>query len=172
MVIEYPYPGMPGDVVRFRIGYDGCEPDLIRQRAKQWPSSHLRCAVALNTYYDEIHNNYYVNKALLGIIQQCLHDLGLFVVVADSYQPDGFVPAEPPGTLIENEDYYLVTKDHDRLGGQYLWHFGAGGYTSFYASQLIMDIILPELLIYHLSSQLDSCCRRYDIGYEEFPSED
>jgi hypothetical protein len=69
---------------------------------------------------------------------------------------------------MENEDYYLVSQHHEQIGELYLWQFGTGGGGPFYSEHLIMDIILPERLVYHLASELQSACAANRVSYEEF----
>src|SRR5262245_33155212 len=82
MTIEIARGGLPGDAMYFRFGIDGSEPRELGEFLNIGHGNR-RLTVALNTHYEEICGKYYVNKALIALVQTTLASNGIFVVLQD-----------------------------------------------------------------------------------------
>jgi len=137
--------GLSGDRLAVRVGYEGIEPRQITGR--QLGSTQLRIAVAIYTWQPQVPGAYYFNRSLLALLQDCLLELGMHVVIkdiAESAEEDSVWPEEERGTLELFEEYALLTETGEVRGGLVAWEFDVGVKSPFYNDAVIVDIILER----------------------------
>jgi len=165
--------GLQGDRLAVRIGYEGTEPPQIVKRPV---SPHeLRFAVAINAGQPQVAGGYYFNRALLGLLQDCLLEAGIHVVIDDiAAEPraGAILPEEERGALQLFEDYALVTESCEKVGRMTTWHFDVGVSSSFYSNAIILDMILARDILPRLRLCLTRRCASLGVPLAEFPASD
>lgn len=156
-------------MITFREGYDGNEPTEIVNGRKRLKRTHdHRFALALNTYYPSVSGGYYLNRSLIGLVQETLGELGLLVVLEDVYDPDGIVPVEMPGSLEEETNYAIVTEHVPEVEGWLtLWAYHAGGGGAFYEDRFILDFLLSLPVMTRFVERLRSRCLHLNVQFCE-----
>jgi len=126
-------PGMPGDHVSIRRGFDGEEPSELVAFHRECGAMLEHLCVAVNTAYPDVLGGHYVNRNLLGLIQDALDHLGLAVVLRDIYGSQATtLPVEARCALVEQEEYLLLDRATRVIcGGLMVWSFDAAG-AAFY----------------------------------------
>jgi len=159
--------GLRGDELAIRCGFDGSEPKEIRRR--KLGAGQCRLAIAINTYHADVAGAYYFNRALLGILQDCLHDIGLAVAIKDVFAPEaGVLPTEERCSLELNEEYVLVDSLCAQQGRLLLWridyHPTRG---SFGESDIVCDMFLREDLASGFRNLLTQRCEQAGVPLSE-----
>ncbi len=167
-VMLRPGVGFASDLVKYREGYDGEEPDEVGRLIPVGPGQK-RAAVTLNTYYPEIEGAYFENHELFGLLDDVLERAGLVRVHLDHVREDGVVPQELRGWIEPEERYALLTTDGRRVGEalrwQALWAFG-----SFYGKQdIVVEIVLDGDHLNAFRVALEDTCEKRSVPLQVWP---
>ena len=164
-------PGLPGDSISHRYGFDGNEPVNIEWLSSQskYASLGVRSAFAMSTWYEEIDGGYYENRALFVLIDGALRSLGIVPVQREYFREQGLVPVEGEGQLFEDEDYVLVLPDQTLCGHLKIWMYHAGGGGSFYEDNMIFDFILPRPITENFVDAVEAACGKHGVRFARVP---
>jgi hypothetical protein len=166
-----PYgPGLPSDDIIHRFGFDGEEPPQALAFFQKCGALGLRSTFAVNTYYPEIEGGYYLNPALVALVDQSLRSIGIFPVHSDCWREEGLVPIESEGRLQELQKYVLAGVPQKQLGSLNVWACYAGGGGPFYKDRVILDFILPEVLSRRLAAQVEAKCNAVSVPFHQQPT--
>ena len=157
-------PGLPSDQIRVRVGFEGTEPDEILSRSPQAESSRTRVAVVINTFHPKIEGGYYLNRSLIGLIQDVLGDLGLHVVWNEAFGSAEIVPVEERSSLQLDEDYLLVDDKLETKGNVFLWRYAVAGGGAFYSDDVVVDIRVAEGMALRFRSRLEIRCKQAGVA--------
>src|SRR5260221_7399348 len=131
-MLRKPGTGMPSDAISHRDGFDGHEPSEKITLSRRFERLGVRSTFAINTYYEEVAGGYYMNRALVVLIDRAMRTLGVSPVLLEVYRVDGFVPIEAEGDLSNNEEYALVEDSQVQVGLLQVWQFNAAGGGAYY----------------------------------------
>jgi hypothetical protein len=167
---------LPGDRIDALLGFDGNEPHPILRR-QQWLVTHefagqplTRIAVAINTYYNCVAGGYYLNRNLIGLVQEVLESLGLFVVVYDvtAASPQEVLPVEPRSSLEDNEEYALVDSAGKVVGLLFTWGTHWGDMGPFYGEDsFVLDLLVPAPNEAPFQEALKEKCRQAAVEFAD-----
>jgi hypothetical protein len=155
--------GLRGDEIAITCGYDGSEPRQIRRRKPD--PGQCRLALGISTYYEDVAGAYYFNRALLGLVQDCLFELGWSVVIQDILDPQvGVLPAEERCALELDEDYVLVDSSCVKQGRMLLWRIEYHPKGSLFKEcDIICDMLLSSDMAAKLRGVLKERCRQAGV---------
>jgi hypothetical protein len=157
----------PSDEIAVLRGFEGTETKDVTSWARKYSSAFAtRSVFGLNQHYPELQSGYYLNKALVRLIQESLALLGLFVVIEDNYRNDGVVPTEVMGSLEFSDDYLLVDDDLRICGRLRIWE-SLGGRGRFYHDKVLVEVLTESKLADDLVLQIQEQCRIREIMLNE-----
>lgn len=161
---------LPNKRMSARAGYDGWEPKEISARGKRLPVGQTRIAVVMHQDYAPVLLDTYLNRTLIGLVQDALSQLGLSVVLEYIFIPNCPVPAEERCALCENEEYLLVNDALESKGSLIMWSACASWFGPFYEeSTVILDIVLPDDATSPFMEALTQLCRHADVDFRQAP---
>ena len=85
---------LPNKCIHVRRGYDGWEPKEIVAISRTLTEEQGRLAVVINTDYSPDLKDYYINNALVGLVQDALTAMGVAIVHDYLCSNEGLVPKE------------------------------------------------------------------------------
>jgi len=170
-------PGLPGEFICYRTGFDGYEPIEIVKRASGMSAVQRRAAVGINTYLPDIAGGSYLNRALVRLVQDVLAEQQLCLVRTEAWADEGIVPVEVAGAIEEQEDYFVATEDQQAIGAMVMWQmvghpgleYPVDGFYAFAEDYMILDFLLPQDVTRWLGPALKGACEQAGVEFREFP---
>jgi hypothetical protein len=162
-------PGLPGDDIAHRYGFEGNEPDDVKSFCAEHKTLGIRSTFTINTFYEEIQGGFYVNRSLFELVDRALRSVGIFPVVLSAWRENGIVPIEGEGRLFEQKQYVLAELPQSQIGVLNIWAFYAGGGGLYYEDDRIFDIILPEDRTRRLIDQVEARCDAASVRFTRVP---
>ena len=158
---------LQGNRISVRCGYDGCEPRDILDAGMGLSAHQTRVAVLICDYYPYLCDSY-LNRALVGLVQDALSQVQLSVVLEEIYDPSGPLPVEERCALCEEESYLLVDPGLEAKGSLLLWSFSWSSGGAFYGdSNMVLDTVLPSELMPPFVSSLKGLCGNVNVEFQE-----
>lgn len=169
--------GLPGEFICYRTGFDGYEPIEIVKRAARMSELQRRAAVGINTYFPDIAGGSYLNRALIGLVQDMLAGNRLWLVRREAWTDEGIVPVEVSGAVEEHEDYVVATEEQQPIGAVVMWQmvghpgpeYPVDGFYTFAEDYMILDFLLPHDVVQSLGPGLRAACAQAGVEFREFP---
>jgi hypothetical protein len=162
-------PGLPSDAIAHRYGLDGSERGTALLFNADGSCESVPSTFVINTRYPELSGEFYINRALIELIDRAMRSIGIFPVMLDPWREEGLVPIEGEGHLEEREDYVLVQHPNTRVGSLRISPCCENN-GPHYKDRLILYFVLPGERTRQLVDEVENRCRAASVRFAREPN--
>jgi hypothetical protein len=110
---------------------------------------------------------HYINRAIIGLIQEVLAKSGSVVVDPSVYRENGLVPVEIDGCLEFGEHYYTVGENEIVKGMCVIWKYDVDG-VPFYEDNVMFDVFVDSDTAQSVIKNVSEECAIRGVTFKDF----